>query len=162
LVSYEGNCPHRNSGEDTAGQVFNFTVPKDIASGEAVFAWAWFNREQEFNMNCAAILIAGGEVGSNVSTNSRETASTDSEAVATDGFATTPASKDTKTATTQPSSTIVAFNERPEMFVADVGDECLTPKTNAELKYPQPGVDVVKGDGAYPLQLPSGNCSRPT
>lgn len=45
------------------------------------------------------------------------------------------------------------------MFVADDGNDCLTPHTTAELKYPNPGPDVVQGDGAYPLELPSGSCS---
>lgn len=56
---------------------------------------------------------------------------------------------------------IAAFNKRPEMFVADAGNGCLTPKTDAELKFPKPGEYVVKGDGLYPLRLPSGNCSIP-
>jgi hypothetical protein len=43
------------------------------------------------------------------------------------------------------------------MLVADIGNGCLTPSTNAELKFPEPGPDVVQGDGEYPLQLPSGN-----
>jgi hypothetical protein len=44
------------------------------------------------------------------------------------------------------------------MLVADDGKGCLTPKADAELKYPQPGLEVVTGDGEYPLRLPEGNC----
>ena len=47
------------------------------------------------------------------------------------------------------------------MLIADDGNGCLTPKTTAELKYPHPGPEVVPGDGDYPLELPSGNCSGP-
>lgn len=54
----------------------------------------------------------------------------------------------------------VAFNDRPLMFVADNGNDCLTPHTTAELRYPDPGPDVVQGDGAYPLELPSGSCGQ--
>ncbi|EMC92258.1 hypothetical protein BAUCODRAFT_283706 [Baudoinia panamericana UAMH 10762] len=52
----------------------------------------------------------------------------------------------------------VAFASRPEMFVADDVNGCVTPHTTAELRYPFPGPEVVTGDGAYPLQLPTGNC----
>lgn len=67
-------------------------------------------------------------------------------------------------ATNPPTSTpspaySVAFNHRPEMFVADVRNGCFTPKTDAELKFPEPGTDVEDGDGMYPLRLPVGNCS---
>lgn len=53
----------------------------------------------------------------------------------------------------------VAFNDRPLMFIADISNGCETPRTTAELKYPQPGPDVVMGDGVYPLEGPTGNCS---
>ncbi|KAK4910857.1 hypothetical protein LTR28_014101, partial [Elasticomyces elasticus] len=56
-TSYEGNCPHRNGGNDAADQNFEVRIPPDIPAGEAVFAWVWYNREQEFNMNCAAVNI---------------------------------------------------------------------------------------------------------
>lgn len=46
------------------------------------------------------------------------------------------------------------------MFIADDGNECVTPHTTAELRYPDPGPDVVSGDGAYPLELPTGKCAQ--
>lgn len=52
----------------------------------------------------------------------------------------------------------VSFMSRPEMLFLDVGNGCLSPKTTRELKYPNPGPDVVEGDGEYPVELPSGNC----
>lgn len=56
------------------------------------------------------------------------------------------------------------FASRPEMFVADTFNHadggtptgCLTPKTTAELKFPDPGPEVVAGDGLYALELPYG------
>jgi hypothetical protein len=51
------------------------------------------------------------------------------------------------------------FSQRPLMLIDDISNGCETPKTTAELKYPNPGPDIVEGDGEYPLQLPSGNCS---
>ncbi|KAK5128823.1 hypothetical protein LTR85_000156 [Meristemomyces frigidus] len=129
-TSYEGNCPHRNNGDGPEGQEFNFTVPSDMDAGVQVFAWIWYNREQEFNMNCAAVHPAGRLHH-----------------------------KRQQTATTSASSSFVAYTDRPLMLVADDGNGCLTPKSTAEVKYPDPGPDVVLGDGLYPLELPSGNCS---
>jgi hypothetical protein len=45
---------------DPSDQVFDFPIPADVPSGNAVFAWSWINREKEFNMNCASVTIAGG------------------------------------------------------------------------------------------------------
>jgi hypothetical protein len=56
-TSYEGNCPHHKSGNGPEGQEFPFTVPHDLPLGVHLFAWTWYNREQEFNMNCAAVSI---------------------------------------------------------------------------------------------------------
>jgi hypothetical protein len=58
----------------------------------------------------------------------------------------------------------IPFNERPYMLVADsmaFGNSCYTPLTNWEVKYPNPGPDVVSSDGVYPLMLPTGNCTGP-
>ncbi|GME25030.1 hypothetical protein GTA08_BOTSDO11468 [Neofusicoccum parvum] len=59
-ASYEGNCPHRNS-ELGSGQDFEMTIPEELPAGEAVFAWTWINREQEFTMNCAAVTITNDD-----------------------------------------------------------------------------------------------------
>lgn len=52
----------------------------------------------------------------------------------------------------------VPFADRPLMLMADVGNGCETPRTTAEVRYPEPGPDVFRGDGVYPLELPVGNC----
>ncbi|KAM5355587.1 hypothetical protein ACJ41O_002233 [Fusarium nematophilum] len=56
IHSYVGNCP----GAGTTS--FDFTVPSDTPSGEAIFAWTWFNQigNREMYMNCAAVTIGGG------------------------------------------------------------------------------------------------------
>ena len=62
VKTWNGNCPpHDNLSLDPVDQVFDFTVPADLPSGNAVFAWSWINREQEFNMNCASVTITGGD-----------------------------------------------------------------------------------------------------
>jgi hypothetical protein len=125
-TSYEGNCPYRNNAPVADEQDFQFTVPADLETGVQVFAWIWYNREQEFNMNCAAVEITAGE---------------------SDGYGATQGSG------------FVPYDQRPEMLVADDGNGCLTPHTTAELKYPQPGHEIVVGDGVYPLELPTGKCA---
>ena len=50
------------------------------------------------------------------------------------------------------------FSQRPAMLFANIDNGCTTPKTDFEAKYPNPGPDVVEGDGEYPLQLPEGTC----
>ncbi|KAH7321030.1 hypothetical protein B0I35DRAFT_428392 [Stachybotrys elegans] len=56
IHSYIGNCPP--AGESS----FDFTVPTDAPSGEAIFAWTWFNKvgNREMYMNCAPVSITGG------------------------------------------------------------------------------------------------------
>jgi hypothetical protein len=228
-VSYEGDCPHRNGGEDPSGQEFPFTVPSDLPSGDVVFAWTWMNREQEFFMNCAVVTITGGSgsapaaaAGSSVpspaasvkiasivsrsaatasavpasnpsstldipdpvvsevsdATDSTPSAAASSSAGhhcrkrngrrchrnskrdhplldATMKYKRTPGAKGQRFVQR---AAAVAFSSRPVMLFADVNNGCLSPKTTAELKYPNPGPDVVEGDGEYPLQLPTGTC----
>ncbi|KAF2843556.1 lytic polysaccharide monooxygenase [Patellaria atrata CBS 101060] len=60
-TSYIGNCPRRKGGMNETAQKFEFTVPSDLPVGEAVFAWTWVNRQQEFFMNCAVVNITKGE-----------------------------------------------------------------------------------------------------
>jgi hypothetical protein len=251
VVSYQGNCPLRHGGEDPSGQEFNFTVPEDMPVGEAVFAWTWINREQEFNMNCAAVSITTpGNVPPQNIISTSSTAQNPSAPIASPkssefanaapsfdlGGNRTPnptISSSAPTASVLPLNSALAnpdtvyktfdmtgaacmctceassgqeddftmkgctcqcgeepplkdidgparrhaslplvsrqkqrglkrrgtaFASRPEMFVPNYAAGCVTPKTNAELQFPDPGPDVVKGDGEYPVELPSGNC----
>jgi len=249
VTSYEGDCPKRYNGwTDPANQTFPFTVPADLPAGDAIFAWSWDNREQEFFMNCAAVTItndnsddptstpsgtsplaSGSATNVAISPSSTAAASqtftlgacsctcgstsqtgaeyTLSDCSCTCPTAPPPASKlksrwlrpgllarsakapftlesesHTCVCTAQSSATAqqavsysgcacrptaeakakrqsaIAFADRPLIFVADVDNGCETPHTTAELQYPDPGPDVVMGDGAYPLALPSGNC----
>jgi len=56
IHSYIGNCPV--DGDSS----YSFTVPADSISGDAVFAWTWFNQigNREMYMNCASITVTGG------------------------------------------------------------------------------------------------------
>jgi len=217
-TSYEGNCPHREGGDGPGGQDFPFRVPGDLKAGVQVFAWVWYNREQEFNMNCAAVNITEpstsiemlGQYGNGApasTPSSHPTASPSAASTAASQMtfmtannctcicaspvnistcdcscpvATPPPPhsardlhqhihhKRTLSDKTAPSSApqttspkFTPFDSRPQMLIADNGNGCLTPKSTAEVKYPDPGPDVVTGDGVYPLELPSGNCGSP-
>ncbi|KAI2028082.1 hypothetical protein LOZ07_005612 [Ophidiomyces ophidiicola] len=47
-----------------------------------------------------------------------------------------------------------AFDDRPGFLIANIGNGCKTVNGKAEVKYPNPGPDIVRGDGEYPLELP--------
>ncbi|EKG12228.1 hypothetical protein MPH_10635 [Macrophomina phaseolina MS6] len=254
-ASYQGNCPHRNA-ELGSGQNFDLTIPDDLPAGEAVFAWTWINREQEFTMNCAAVTITnhddsdGGDGASSsaaapsyapattlpassatpetstteVVESSTQAAATPTSSGTTDNgggkqFALEWCSCDCSTAsdttdeedayeasdcnckcwkkpqsinkrteshlsrhlhrhissnfesTKQRRSTsaeqqkidlqqkrATAWAARSDLFIPDpIWHDCQLPLTNSELQYPDPGDQVVEGDGEYPLELPSAS-----
>lgn len=53
IKSMEGGCPLVSS--------YNFTIPSDAPSGQALLAWTWFNKigNREMYMNCAQVTIKG-------------------------------------------------------------------------------------------------------
>jgi len=57
IKSIEGGCVNPAGGDHT----FDFTVPTDAKSGDAIFSWTWFNNtgNREMYMNCAAVTITG-------------------------------------------------------------------------------------------------------
>lgn len=64
IQSIVGNCPSTVAPTD-----YPITVPGDAPSGDAIFAWTWFNNlgNREMYMNCAHIKINGGSGGSGFS-----------------------------------------------------------------------------------------------
>ena len=57
IHSYVGNCPSAASKTS-----YPFTIPADAPTGEALFAWSWFNKigNREMYMNCAVVTIKSG------------------------------------------------------------------------------------------------------
>ncbi|KAI9808230.1 MAG: hypothetical protein M1825_004687 [Sarcosagium campestre] len=173
-TSYQGNCPKRHGGNDASGQTFDFTVPADIPIGDAIFAWTWYNREQEFNMNCAAVSITGDFATADVtiqsSFNASKQSSLDSQIYSKDGcICTCPSQEISKRAMHHhhhkggvhiQERRDVSFNDRPGMLFADINNGCFTPHTTAETRFADPGPDVVEGDGEYPLETPTGDCGH--
>ncbi|RGP79700.1 spore coat sp96 precursor [Fusarium longipes] len=111
IHSYIGNCPAAGTSS------FDFKVPSDAPSGEAIFAWTWFNQigNREMYMNCAAVTIKGGS----------------------------------KRAST--------MSNRPEMFVANVGNGCTT-EESSDLEFPNPGPDV--SNDSQKTAGPKGSCAK--
>ncbi|EWG36610.1 hypothetical protein FVEG_00554 [Fusarium verticillioides 7600] len=112
IHSYIGNCP--GAGTTT----FDFKVPSDAPSGEAIFAWSWFNQigNREMYMNCAAVTIGGGS-----------------------------------------GKRADAMSNRPEMFVANVGNGCTT-EESSDLEFPDPGPDVT--NDSQKTAGPKGTCGK--
>lgn len=70
ITSIEGGCVARdtagNLGSDTSATAadpytYNFTIPDNIPTGNAVLAWTWFNKvgNREMYMQCASIKLTG-------------------------------------------------------------------------------------------------------
>lgn len=61
LNSYIGGCPILSP----PGGSFDFQIPSDAPTGNALFAWTWFNSigNREMYMNCASVTINGGTKG---------------------------------------------------------------------------------------------------
>jgi hypothetical protein len=99
IHSYIGNCPVMGDSS------YEFALPDDTPTGEAMFAWTWFNQigNREMYMNCATVTIAGA-----------------------------------KNAKRAPSD---SFSSRPDMFVANVGNQCSTLE-GSDVLFPNPGPDV--------------------
>ncbi|TWU71682.1 hypothetical protein ED733_001900 [Metarhizium rileyi] len=57
IRSYIGNCPLKRT--------WDFTIPADTPTGDAIFAWSWFNRvgNREMYMNCARVTIQNSRGG---------------------------------------------------------------------------------------------------
>jgi len=62
IKSYIGNCVRVTSSGVDPNQTYEYTVPSDAKSGDAMLTWSWFNRvgNREMYMNCATITINGG------------------------------------------------------------------------------------------------------
>ncbi|KND93978.1 hypothetical protein TOPH_01584 [Tolypocladium ophioglossoides CBS 100239] len=132
IKSIEGGCPAKgqegNMGDSASAAVpfkYDFTIPKELASGNYTLAWTWFNKigNREMYMNCAPLTVTGSGGSS--------------------GF----------------------MSSLPDMFVANVGNDCETSATK-DVVFPNPGKDLDQFGGATAsaaLQTPDGQgCQKPT
>lgn len=110
IHSMLGGCPLKQS--------YNFQIPTDAPSGQALLVWTWFNKigNREMYMNCAQVTIHGGKTREHPR----------------DLFAKSPAR--------------TPFNNLPSIFVANVNvnnGPCSTIE-GEEVNFPEPG-DSVEG-----------------
>lgn len=68
IHSIEGGCPAKNQAGNypenanlQAPDKYDFKIPEELAAGDYVLAWTWFNHvgNREMYMNCAAVKIEG-------------------------------------------------------------------------------------------------------
>lgn len=115
IKSIMGGCP--------LPKKYNFKIPSDAPSGEALLAWTWFNKigNREMYMNCAQVTIKGGS-------SKREH----------------PRDVKPKLAPR------TAFDSLPPIFLANINAEghCTTIE-GQEVRFPLPGDDV---EGSVPTQ----------
>ncbi|KAF1954694.1 hypothetical protein CC80DRAFT_416790 [Byssothecium circinans] len=152
-TTWQGNCPDRKGNTDPSTQLFKFTVPADTPAGERVlFGWTWINREKEFNMNCASVTISGTNTSPEEPAASSSTPNKPSSTPA----ASAPSSKPSAPASA-PRAEAVSFASRPDMLLGIdfAGAKCHSKGGSVELEFPDPGPNVVKGDGEYKLAPPT-------
>jgi hypothetical protein len=70
LKSFEGGCPMENGVQNLGGSqdlTLGFEIPAEVASGEAVLVWSWFNKvgNREMYMRCAPVNIKSSTTDKN-------------------------------------------------------------------------------------------------
>lgn len=108
LHSYIGNCLFY----DLVTTAYYFHIPSDVPPGPAIFAWTWFNKigTPKMYMNCASITIMPKTSNNN-------------------------AAFDAMTLEYAPR---VAFASLPDIFVANIGNNCTT-ANSFNVNFPDPG-----------------------
>ncbi|KAJ5783195.1 hypothetical protein N7457_004969 [Penicillium paradoxum] len=127
IQSIEGDCP--------INKKYKFDIPSDAPSGDALFAWTWFNKvgNREMYMNCAMVSIGGS--------GNREMNHPPNQRVEAKPKHHTKNNKNNKSAKS-------SFSGLPELFVANVDQtgKCVTIEGEA-VHFPQPGPNLT-GSGA--------------
>lgn len=112
IKSMIGGCPLTTS--------YDFTIPDDAPSGNALFAWSWFNKvgNREMYMNCAQVTISG----SSSKLRSRHAHGHERR------------------------DTSLALDSAPSIFIANVdGPGQCTTVEGQDVDFPYPGEDVENG-----------------
>ncbi|KAK3380852.1 hypothetical protein B0H63DRAFT_395896 [Podospora didyma] len=70
LIDQDGRADAVHCGNDSGTECirqFNVPIPKGLPSGNATFAWTWYNKigNRELYMNCAPVSIQGGSTDAN-------------------------------------------------------------------------------------------------
>jgi hypothetical protein len=156
IQSVEGDCP--------IAKKYNFDIPSDAPTGDALFAWTWFNKvgNREMYMNCAMVNIggSGGRSANNTHDAEEKALPRNMPEMAADG---SPADKiksaiakakakgqtKPKDHTTQRKAAVSSYDSLPDIFVANVDQagKCVTIEGEA-VNFPKPGPNLLgKADG---------------
>ncbi|PVI01216.1 lytic polysaccharide monooxygenase, partial [Periconia macrospinosa] len=163
-ATWQGNCPLRKGTIDPSTQHFDFTIPADIPTGERqIFVWNWVNREQEKFETCASVAIAGGD--------DRNSEKPPESSPAPSSPAQKPSNAPAPSSAPPPATSShaeklnvphrraesVSWSQRPDMLldIDFAGAACKSKGNPSELEFPNPGPDVIKGDGEYKLAPPT-------
>ncbi|KGO76384.1 hypothetical protein PITC_018240 [Penicillium italicum] len=149
IESIEGDCP--------IAKKYQFDIPSDAPSGEALFAWTWFNKvgNREMYMNCAMITI-GGSSNRNATVDSeyREAKEAPKQMLHEETTEKGPNNKaidhtPNVKANTQTTNAKSSFDSLPDLFVANANQagHCVTIEGQA-VHFPNPGPKLIgKADG---------------
>ncbi|KAJ5990159.1 hypothetical protein N7499_010686 [Penicillium canescens] len=156
IQSVEGDCP--------IAKKYKFNIPSDAPTGDALFAWTWFNKvgNREMYMNCAMVNIggSGGRAANNTNGSEEKAVPKNMPEMAADG---SPADKiksavakakakgqtKPKDHTKQSKAADTSYDSLPEIFVANVDQagKCVTIEGEA-VNFPKPGPNVLgQADG---------------
>ncbi|KAJ6099457.1 hypothetical protein N7467_000992 [Penicillium canescens] len=166
IQSVEGDCP--------IAKKYKFDIPSDAPTGDALFAWTWFNKvgNREMYMNCAMVNIggSGGRAANDTNDSEEKAIPKNMPEMAADG---SPADKiksaiakakgqtkpkdhtkptdqtKPKDHTKQSKAADTSYDSLPDMFVANVDQagKCVTIE-GEPVNFPKPGPNVLgKADG---------------
>ncbi|KAJ9486664.1 hypothetical protein VN97_g6664 [Penicillium thymicola] len=140
IESIEGDCP--------IDKKYKFDVPSDAPSGDALFAWTWFNKvgNREMYMNCAMVTIGGSSNRSaTLDSEHREAKEAPKQRLDEKITEKGPNNK----ANNHTTNADTSFDSLPDIFVANVGQagDCVTIEGEA-VHFPKPGPKLIgKADG---------------
>ncbi|KAJ5682081.1 Extracellular protein [Penicillium maclennaniae] len=142
IESMLGNCP--------IDKKYNFTVPSDAPSGEALLAWTWFNKvgNREMYMNCAFVTIGGNSKGKKVNRMQQiehaHEAHVNHPAMEHASHPNAQPKEQRDIARMETQSKVASFDSLPAIFVANVNQEgkCVTIE-GEPVNFPKPGNNVV-------------------
>jgi hypothetical protein len=138
IHSIEGGCPARNTpgnlGDSASApgpDTYNFQIPTGLPTGNVVAAWTWFNKvgNSEMYMNCAPVTITAASG----KRNEPETGLAVRDTSFLDGL--------------------------PNMFKANIGNNCATAQQGFVVVFPNPGTSLETNNGPFdPTKQFTGNC----
>ncbi|KAJ5083390.1 hypothetical protein N7456_012817 [Penicillium angulare] len=146
IESMLGDCP--------IPKKYNFKIPSDAPSGEALLAWTWFNKvgNREMYMNCAMVTIGGDSNGNETDAQPEHTknhkpaphGASEEKKAAHPPMEMADSHKAHQQRDVMSVDKQLSFDSLPELFVANVDQagKCVTVEGEA-VNFPEPGDNVM-------------------